>query len=90
MKRLEKRPVLAKPKRSPEPDVNERAHQLIKAMTEGPRPVAVPSKEEISRVMSALGRKGGKIGGVVRAAGMTPERRREIALKAARKRWDKK
>lgn len=89
MKKREKRPTPAKSKRSQEPDANERAHQLIKAMTEEPGPVAVPSKEEISRVMSALGRKGGKIGGAARAASMTPERRREIALKAARKRWDK-
>jgi hypothetical protein len=38
--------------------------------------------------MSALGRKGGKIGGANRAKALTPKRRREIALKAARARWD--
>ena len=31
----------------------------------------------------------GKLGGKARAAAMTPERRREIAKKAAEKRWDK-
>jgi hypothetical protein len=31
----------------------------------------------------------GKKGGVARAAGMTPERRAEIAKKAAEKRWKK-
>ena len=48
-----------------------------------------PTTSEISRVMSALGRKGGKIGGKKRAASMTAERRSEIALKAARSRWAK-
>ena len=89
MKKREKRPAPAKSKRFQEPDVNERAHQLIRAMTEEPGPILVPTQDEISRVMSALGRKGGRIGGAARAASMTPERRREIALKAARKRWDK-
>jgi hypothetical protein len=31
----------------------------------------------------------GKLGGKARAAGMTPERRAEIAKKAAAKRWEK-
>jgi hypothetical protein len=35
----------------------------------------------------ALGRLGGLKGGVARAAKMTPERRSEIAKKAADKRW---
>jgi hypothetical protein len=47
-----------------------------------------PSRSDISRVMAALGRKGGKIGGKNRAESLTPEKRREIALKAARARWD--
>jgi len=34
--------------------------------------------------MAELGRRGGKIGGKNRAASMTSDRRREIALKAAR------
>ena len=37
----------------------------------------------------ALGRKGGLKGGKARAAGMTPERRAEIARSAAQKRWGK-
>lgn len=35
----------------------------------------------------ALGRLGGKKGGEARAAKLTPEQRREIARKAAAKRW---
>jgi hypothetical protein len=37
----------------------------------------------------ALGRKGGKIGGVARAANMTPEQRSESARKAVLARWAK-
>lgn len=35
----------------------------------------------------ALGKLGGKKGGQVRAANLTPERRKEIARKAAKARW---
>jgi hypothetical protein len=38
----------------------------------------------------ALGRLGGKKGGVARASKMTPEQRREIARRAARARWQRK
>jgi hypothetical protein len=46
-----------------------------------------PSKDEVSRVMAALGRKGGKVGGAARANTLTKERRSEIAKAAAKKRW---
>ena len=36
-----------------------------------------------------LGRKGGLIGGHARAAALTPEMRKQIAQKAANKRWGK-
>ena len=35
----------------------------------------------------ALGKLGGSKGGKARAANLTPERRKEIAKKAAKKRW---
>jgi hypothetical protein len=38
----------------------------------------------------SLGRRGGLKGGKARAAAMTPERRTEIARKAAPKRWSSK
>ena len=38
----------------------------------------------------ALGRLGGKKGGVARAEKLSPEQRSEIARKASRTRWDKK
>jgi hypothetical protein len=37
-----------------------------------------------------LGRLGGKKGGPARAEKLSPERRKEIARKAAKARWDKK
>jgi len=37
----------------------------------------------------SLGRRGGLRGGHARAESLTPERRREIARKAAQKRWGK-
>jgi hypothetical protein len=40
-------------------------------------------REELTSAAAQLGRKGGK----ARAAKMTPERRKEIARKAATKRW---
>ena len=42
-----------------------------------------------SDVLAERGRKGGVKGGPARAAALTPERRREIARKAAAKRWEK-
>ena len=63
-------------------DVNQLAHQLVQESTESDEELA-PSKAEISRVMAAMGRKGGKIGGKRRMDTMTPEERSEIALRAA-------
>jgi hypothetical protein len=42
-------------------------------------------RDELSSAAAELGRKGGK----KRAANMTPERRKEIARKAAAKRWSR-
>jgi hypothetical protein len=53
---------------------------------EEPHPVELTA-EERSRAAAALGRIGGLKGGKARAASLTPERRREIAKKAAEKRW---
>jgi hypothetical protein len=45
------------------------------------------TKSEILRVMAELGRRDGKVGGKARADVLTPERKREIATKAALSRW---
>ncbi len=46
--------------------------------------------EEKNPAAVELGRLGGKKGGKARAEKLSPERRKEIARKAARARWDKK
>lgn len=46
-----------------------------------------PTAEERHNAAVMLGRKGGQKGGKARAAKLTPEQRREIARKAALKRW---
>lgn len=73
-------------------DVNQLAHFLVKSTTEREIEMPTPSvsDSDIKRVMAELGRRGGKIGGAKRAANMSAQRRSEIALKAARSRWDKK
>lgn len=47
-------------------------------------------EELVSRAMKIIGKRGGQKGGPARAAALTPERRSEIAKKAAKKRWAKK
>jgi hypothetical protein len=49
-----------------------------------------PTRSEISRIMSAMGRKGGKKSAVARMEKIPEATRREIALKAAKARWGKK
>ena len=46
--------------------------------------------EEKNPAAVELGRLGGEKGGKARAEKLTPERRKEIARKAARARWEKK
>ena len=47
------------------------------------------TKSDISRVMAAMGRRGGRIGGKRRLTTMTQEQRQEVAKKAAQARWAK-
>jgi ABC-type phosphate/phosphonate transport system ATPase subunit len=54
------------------------------------QPVLEPSKEEIRRVMSALGRLGGPKGGAARAKSLSRAQRQRIAKAAAAARWRKK
>jgi hypothetical protein len=68
------------------PDVNEVAYDLVQRSTA----TQEPSSSEISRVMAALGRKGGKIGGKRRMDTLTAEQRKQIATNAAKVRWRNK
>jgi hypothetical protein len=67
-------------------DVNQLARHMVELSTE---PVE-PTDAEVSKVMAALGRRGGRIGGKRRMETMTPEARSAVALKAARARWKPK
>jgi hypothetical protein len=68
---------------------------MVQRSTADPEPVSAKrtpqapkaSKAEISRVMSAMGRRGGKIGGKASLVTMSPEQRRGRALQAAKARW---
>jgi hypothetical protein len=67
-------------------DVNQRAKATLDLImgdrSADPEPVKDPRSVE-------LGRLGGLKGGKARAAKLSPERRREIAQKAAQARWSK-
>ena len=77
-------------------DVNQAAHLMVERSTVESEPPpstvkpAKPSNSEISRVMAAMGRKGGKIGGKRRLITLTSEARVKIAKKAAETRWIKR
>ncbi|MGB8768412.1 MAG: hypothetical protein WCC92_02270 [Candidatus Korobacteraceae bacterium] len=73
-------------------DVNQAAYQMVRRSTQTEdQPSRQPriTRSEISRVMSAMGRKGGAIGGKRRLVTMTAEQRREAAVKASKARWAK-
>jgi hypothetical protein len=67
-------------------DVNQLAYQIVQEAT-GNEPKQPPDTRNPHAV--ALGSLGGKKGGRARAEKLTPEQRREIAQKAAAKRWAK-
>jgi hypothetical protein len=76
----------AMPKRSRMPrDPNQRAKAVVDFATGQREPDPEPRAKDPAAV--ELGRRGGMIGGKVRAANMTPEERRASASKAARARW---
>ena len=64
-------------------DENTIASQIVDLTTEQP-------KKEKNPAAVALGRLGGLKGGKARAEKLSPERRKEIAKKAAQTRWAKK
>jgi hypothetical protein len=66
-------------------DASQWAYQIV---SESVREEKIPANE-VSKVMAAMGRKGGKVGGKRRLETMTAEQRSEAASHAARKRWAK-
>jgi hypothetical protein len=82
------KPLKKRAVRKPRTDPNEAAFDLVRRSTEGhDDPPAAIQPAQLSAYMAALGHKGGKVSGA-RRMDMPEEKRREIASKAARKRWD--
>ncbi len=84
-----------KPKRPH--DINQLAKFIVDTATgelpaepDASSPEAETPSEALRQAAAELGRRGGLKGGKARAAGMTPERRAEIARKAAAARWGNK
>jgi hypothetical protein len=67
-------------------DVNQRAKLTIDWATGQADPESLPAKDPAA---IARGHAGGVKGGTARATKLSPERRREIARKAAAARWQK-
>jgi len=77
-------------------DLNQLARWIVDKSTEEtdlpkeqPAPV-VPVPSDLSAYMSAMGRKGGMVGGKRRLVTMTAAQRKKVAAKAAKARWGKK
>ena len=70
-------------KRKRPKDVSEWAHQIVSESTKD----GESTPEQISKIMSEMGKRGGKIGGKRRLETMTPEERRNASAHAARARW---
>lgn len=68
-------------------DINKKAKSIVDLATSEDSDT---EQDAIKAAAAALGRKGGLKGGKARANSLTPERRAEIAKKAAQKRWGKK
>ena len=80
--------TVSMPKRIRRPkDVSQWAHQIVAESVKEDKPLPA---DEISRVMAAMGRHGGRIGGKRRLETMTAEQRTEAASHAARRRWAKR
>jgi len=69
-------------------DVNQRANLIMQIATGQTEEI----REEVTKnpAAVALGKLGGEKGGKARAKSLTPEKRKEIASKAAKARWKKK
>jgi hypothetical protein len=70
-------------------DLAQAAFQMVHRLTPNDPAPARVTPSDVSRVMAAMGRRGGQIGGKRRLTTMTPEARREAAQRAAKARWAK-
>src|SRR5258706_1235418 len=67
-------------------DINQVAFDVVQRAI-GEKPKVEPPDPNKNPAAVSLGRLGGAKGGPARAQSLTPERRKEIARKAAAKRW---
>jgi len=72
------------PKRPRDPN---QLAKMIADIATGESVDEIPQKNDKDPAAVALGRKGGLKGGKARAESLTPEKRQEIAKKAAKARW---
>lgn len=71
-------------------DANQLAHHLVNLSTsDEDGSITPPTKQQVSLLMSELGRRGGKIGGKRRLETMTAKERSKVAKRAAKARWHK-
>lgn len=76
-------------------DANQRAFEIVRRSTEEPdepkaeETSAEDTRSEVSKYLSKIGRAGGLKGGKERDKRLSPERKKEIAKKAASARWNK-
>ena len=74
-------------------DSNQLAYEIVRLSTEEPDEAEAEElkaeRSDISKYLAEIGRKGGLKGGKARHDKLTPERRKEIAQKAAKARWSK-
>ncbi|MFA7256823.1 MAG: hypothetical protein WC047_04545 [Kiritimatiellales bacterium] len=72
-------------------DINQLAKSIVEqATSETPENAPKHDAATISEVMREMGRRGGLKGGKARAESLSAKRRKEIAKKAAVKRWENK
>lgn len=74
-------------------DANQLAAEIVRLSTdeseEKPKDPQEAAQEAISAYLSLIGKKGGLKGGPARAKKLSAKKRKEIAKKAANKRWAK-
>jgi len=71
-------------------DPNELAYQIMLESTGQAEKTEPPQVKPKNLAAVALGRLGGLKGGIARAAALGPQKRSQIAAKAAKARWAKK
>jgi hypothetical protein len=72
-------------------DLNQHAASIVAQSMDGPAELADPPRSTSAKnpAAVALGRLGGLKGGKARAESLSAKKRKEIAQKAARKRWNR-